>query len=230
MTNELQSFDQLKAEVTIFVEPCMTLTVTTPQECEMALVALKDVKRITNKIEDRRKELTKPLVDLQKKYNSYAKEISEPLDKAEAHIKSGLRKWELKLEQERIEAFKKAEEERKKAEAEALAKLEAQKEEAEAMSMFMDAKESKKAEIVAMAEADRTVVEIEQRQKEAQKEIMSHKVTGARKVWTFEITGENEIPRAFLSIDEKKIRAAIKDGVRDIPGVRIYQETTIAAV
>lgn len=45
----------------------------------------------------------------------------------------------------------------------------------------------------------------------------------AHKVWEFEIEDEAQIPREYLSVDTKKIREAIKQGVRHIPGVRIFQ-------
>ena len=45
------------------------------------------------------------------------------------------------------------------------------------------------------------------------------------KVWTFEITGEVSVPREYCAPDSAKIRAAVAGGVRDIPGVRIFEET-----
>ncbi|MDI6756024.1 MAG: hypothetical protein QME78_16750, partial [Thermodesulfobacteriota bacterium] len=46
-----------------------------------------------------------------------------------------------------------------------------------------------------------------------------------RKTWLFEILNEIEIPREFLKTDESRIRQAIKMGVREIPGVRIFEDT-----
>lgn len=46
-----------------------------------------------------------------------------------------------------------------------------------------------------------------------------------RKVWTFEVVNEAEVPREFLAVDEGRIRDAVKMGVRSIPGVRIFEET-----
>ncbi|MGB9791315.1 MAG: hypothetical protein ACPLTR_01910 [Thermacetogeniaceae bacterium] len=45
----------------------------------------------------------------------------------------------------------------------------------------------------------------------------------AHKVWEFEIEDEAQIPREYLSVDTRKIREAIKQGVRHIPGIRIFQ-------
>jgi hypothetical protein len=47
-------------------------------------------------------------------------------------------------------------------------------------------------------------------------------------VWKYEVTEEEKVPRQFCSPDSKKIRAAIDQGVRTIPGVRIWEEPTVA--
>jgi hypothetical protein len=41
---------------------------------------------------------------------------------------------------------------------------------------------------------------------------------------TFEVEDETLIPREFLKVDEKAIKAALKDGVRSIPGIKIVTE------
>jgi hypothetical protein len=43
--------------------------------------------------------------------------------------------------------------------------------------------------------------------------------------WDFEVTSATEVPREYLVPDEKKIRQAVKDGVRTIPGVNIFEKT-----
>ena len=50
------------------------------------------------------------------------------------------------------------------------------------------------------------------------------------KHWTHEIVDELFIPRQWLMVDEKKLRAAVdhEGGVRNIPGVRIFQEDRLA--
>jgi hypothetical protein len=64
-------------------------------------------------------------------------------------------------------------------------------------------------------------------QQEKTVETDSAQVT-ARLVWDFEIVDESKIPREYLMVNEKAIRAAIKAGVRDIPGVRIFQKEELA--
>jgi hypothetical protein len=43
------------------------------------------------------------------------------------------------------------------------------------------------------------------------------------KRWTFEVVKPEDVPREFLEVDTKAIRAAVAVGVRQIPGVSIYQ-------
>ncbi len=47
---------------------------------------------------------------------------------------------------------------------------------------------------------------------------------GVQMKWTFEITDRNQVPNGYWIIDEAAIRAEITNGVREIPGVRIYEE------
>ena len=47
---------------------------------------------------------------------------------------------------------------------------------------------------------------------------------GVQMRWTFEITDPNQVPNGYWVIDEAAIRSDIADGVREIPGVRIYEE------
>lgn len=228
MENQLTQFDQLRAEVTLFVEPCTKLTVGSDQDAETVLSAGKAVKDFMKKIEARRTELVKPLNERVKEINAYAKQIGAPLEAAESHIKKQLVSWERVLEQKRQEEMRKLEAARKQAEAEAQAKLKAQQEEAETVAMFMEEKEVKRTEIIQQAEAERAIFAIEKDHKEAEKTVAAIKVSGARKTWTFEVTDEALIPRAYLCIDEKAIRQAVRDGIREIPGVNIFQETSIA--
>jgi len=49
-----------------------------------------------------------------------------------------------------------------------------------------------------------------------------------RKLWTFEVIELDAVPREYMSLDVEVVREAItKDGVRDIPGLRIYQSETL---
>jgi hypothetical protein len=49
-------------------------------------------------------------------------------------------------------------------------------------------------------------------------------------VWTHEIIEPSVIPNEYLMPDEKKIKEAIKKGVRDIKGVRIFEKPSLRNV
>lgn len=45
----------------------------------------------------------------------------------------------------------------------------------------------------------------------------------ARKVWEFEVLDIDQVPREYLQLDETAVRRAIQQGIRHIPGLRIYE-------
>lgn len=49
-----------------------------------------------------------------------------------------------------------------------------------------------------------------------------------RKTWDFLVESEADVPREFLVVDDRKIRAAIGAGIRSIPGVKIFQKETLS--
>lgn len=49
------------------------------------------------------------------------------------------------------------------------------------------------------------------------------KATASRK-WVHEVTDVNQVPRQYLMVNDMAIKAAIAGGVREIPGVRVYED------
>lgn len=47
------------------------------------------------------------------------------------------------------------------------------------------------------------------------------------KTWKHEVIDEKLIPRTYLMVDDQAIKTAIRGGIREIPGVRIYEDTQI---
>ena len=43
--------------------------------------------------------------------------------------------------------------------------------------------------------------------------------------WEFEIEDINKVPREYLTLDEKKVKDDLKMGIRNIPGLKIYEKT-----
>lgn len=237
--SNLAQFDQLKANITLKVTPALSLKVSDTESQHNALAAGREIKDFAKRIEETRKALVKPLNEQVKAINDYAKTLSEPIDKVEAHIKKELVAFEKELEKVRAEAARNAEKERKEKEAEAARIAEEKRQEAEMKSMFSEPEEAQREEIVAKVEEERVQAEIAQEHKAVVRGIAANKVSGIRKTWTFKITDESLVPRQFLSVDEKKIRAQIKEAIEEgwigkegedynYPGIEFFQETSMA--
>ncbi len=48
------------------------------------------------------------------------------------------------------------------------------------------------------------------------------------KKWTWELEDEAAVPRKYLALDAKKIDDAVKQGVRNIPGIKIFEKEEIS--
>jgi len=59
--------------------------------------------------------------------------------------------------------------------------------------------------------------------------VKSQTATKTRKFWTWDQENYElaNIPREYLTIDKGKVTAAVRSGVRNIPGIRIYQDTSV---
>jgi len=54
--------------------------------------------------------------------------------------------------------------------------------------------------------------------------------TQTRKVWTFRVIDQKKVPDMFKVINSVSVNIAIRDGVRQIPGIDIYQEEQLSIV
>lgn len=52
------------------------------------------------------------------------------------------------------------------------------------------------------------------------------KLTKVKK-WVWELEDEQSIPREYLTLDEKKIDEAVKQGIRNIPGIKVFEKEQI---
>lgn len=163
------------------------------------------VKSYKKIIDSQRKELIKLPYDYVKRVNAFAKEISKPLDDAETIIKQKLIDYEAKKELERREQEKRAKEERKRLQEQLNKEAQEKGVEAVILPEVMFPKEEKN---IVHTEAGDTVY--------------------TRTVWDFEIVDFAKVPDEYKIIDEKKVRQAINRlGIRDIPGLKIFQKKTV---
>lgn len=155
------------------------------------------------------------------------REKREAEEKALAEERERLRKLEEEQIAKEMEAQKASEEEKQKV----LAEAERQRKEREALEQEKLEVERLKRE----AEEERKRIDeekaLEEQRKIAEQERVrkeqENKVKGIVKSWQWEIVDENSVPRAFCTPDSKKINQAIKTGIREINGLRIFEATTV---
>lgn len=225
--NDLVKFDHLKHEIAEFTKTAKEVVVSDNETMERGLSVARQVKELAQRIELRRKELVSPYNNQVKSINDYAKVLANPLDEAQRHIKGQLSTWEQKLELDRRRERERLEAEQKRIRDEERKRQDEARKKADFVKQF-DEDEAKRMEIVENADSEAKALEIRRDEKAAMAAVDQMKVRGAQKVWKFEVTAAAEVPREFTSVDEKKIREAVKNGVREIPGVRIYEDIAIA--
>lgn len=155
-------------------------------------------------LEKHRKFFVQPLNDQVKRINLWFKGRMEPLEKADGTIRS------------KVLVFRQEQERRRREEEERLRKL-AQKEQKR-----LEKQAIKKGE---PAPPPIPVPIIPEQSKSVHGDFGT---VSAKKVWDFEVLDEMKIPREFLMVNEKAVRAAVKAGVRNIPGVRVFQREELA--
>ena len=173
---------------------------------ERAVEFLAQVKRRAKIVEDKRKSYTDPLNAVVKQIKSDFDTILEPLSQAEGVVKKGIQQFR------DAEEFKRKEAERKAAE------------EAAKNAVVPIARGDMSPE--AIAKAQEASVALQQANAEAPRTVSTR--TGqlrTRKDWKFEVLDPAAVPHELCMPDPRAIREAVKNGAREIAGVRIWEET-----
>jgi len=189
------------------------------QDVQNAVVFLQKVRNWKKRINDIRLSYTKPLNESLKRINADFKNSENPLDILDKNVSQKMcdyrekeaekiRKQQEKEAEKQRKAFEKEQEKKRKA-------LEKQQKKDE-----MTKKEAKEAEKEIEQEEFVPTPTIKQ---ETTVRSGDAKMV-ARKVWTFDIEDETKVPRKFLKVDEIAIRQAVRDGEREIKGIKIYQK------
>jgi len=168
--------------------------VNTEEEYTQCGDTIKVLKFKVKKLEEKRKELTAPILVAKKNIDDNFKAITEPLEEVISKIES-----EMKV-------FWRADQERKNAEQKRLEAAAIEKAKAEGK--------------------EEVQVEIVNEKKSATGEISK---TIYQENWKFEVINENEVPVIYCSPYKKKIDEAIKNGLREIKGLRIFDDGKITS-
>lgn len=159
----------------------------------------KHIKKLYKEFEDHRKKRVKPIKDSIKIIEGDYKPFTTALLEAEDVLKGKIETYQLKKEEERLKEENRLQEKQQKQHEKAVEKAEDKG-------------------VVPPAPPAPVHVETE------------GKVEGLqmRKIWTFQIEDEMKIPKEYMIADTKKIGKVVKAGIREIPGVRIYEDSSSA--
>ena len=215
-------------ELVAMAERCEILTV---EDLEKASDLLKFIKSTYKKAEEERKAITDPINASVKILNSRFKSITDPLSTAESSVKAKILSFEQerrrKAEEEarekaRLDAIAAAEEEaRRKAEEDAQAAINAGQ-----IDIFADP-----VEIEVKIDESKIVIP-EPVVNNAPVRGAYGSTTSIVKRWTFEVTDIEALAaydKDLVSVVSTEINRKIREGVRDIPGLRIYQDESISS-
>jgi hypothetical protein len=252
---DLRKFNRSEQMVTKAVTALMVITIiATKEECDSALVTLKEASTVDKAIEKKRTELVKPFNDAVKKINNYAKELIAKLPPEIDRVKKVVVGFQL---QEERKAAKKRYDTRVVAlvaagfqkvgswwfidEERAMLDDFVMNADVESYNAFL----ASKIEHINQCRLQRNASQEDDMLFGTDEEVTeallgevtipvaatvsteTAKVKGITKRWTFEITDPSLVTREYLVVDEKKIREAVSAGTRSIPGVRIYEDTSL---
>lgn len=187
---------------------------------DQAGAKLKELKKYTKSIEENKKTDIKPLKDgikaLEDKYNKPLKILKE----ADEIIRAKMNKYL-------------NEEVQRRAQAEAEAKRQAEE---EALKKALELEEAKKEADKYDAITGRAMISsIEEKQNElinqtAKTEAinLSSDNSVVSMVWDFDLVDLSAVPLEYITLNEKAVRQAIREGVRDINGLKIYQKARVS--
>lgn len=219
---------QIRASVGELVSASKDVAIMTHADLSAATDLVKAIKQRAKEAEDARTKITKPINDGLREINSRFKAMMQPLLDAEAEVKRKMVRFQEAEE-------RRAREEAARKEAERQEQLRREQEEA-------DRRRAAEAQEAADPTLDRPdMPQIEQEpvyvpppapiQPEIRKTTygQSGAAFTAKKVWDYELVDLAQVPVQFLSLDSTKVNQAVKAGLRDIPGLRIF-EKTVASV
>jgi pyruvate/2-oxoglutarate dehydrogenase complex dihydrolipoamide acyltransferase (E2) component len=228
-----------------------------PLTAELAVVALKSLKDLSRTVEKHRKDIKEPVLNLGRLIDSTAKDFCADLEKEETRITKLLNAYQSEIdriareqEEKRQADIRRLQEEERKRQEEAARKereAKAAQEAAERAAREAVNAEQRKAAIeqARLADEERRRLAAQAAQEAAiarQAEAKAMQPTQApqraegasvQRPWVFDLIDINALYKARpelveLNVKRSEILARIRAGEREIPGVKIYQETKVS--
>jgi len=195
-----EAFVKLSAEASRMVQYAEAFKIAGVSDVSMATQDLSLIANLTKALEELRRVYTVPLNEHLGNINTAFKAISEPIKEAN------------RLLREKIKAFNQ-EQERLQAAAEAAQRL---RDEAQSIEADLTRKTGQTFEPMAPAPiVDAAPVE---------KAYTGVGSMGMRRVPHWAVEDESLIPREYFQLDVQKLNKVVKAGLKDIPGIRIWEE------
>lgn len=179
-------------------------------------------------LEAKRKFFTAPLNEHVKAINVWFKRLTDPLEEADKALRLKVVEYR-RAEQERVN------EEKRKAAQEAAKAAQAAQEAERAADRAAQGGLAKSAEAIraraqeGIAKANQGLIQASVASAHAPQ--ATRAASGGnvitRKVWKWEILNDVDVPRQYLGIDRVAITEAVRQGIRTIPGVRIFEDDEI---
>lgn len=207
---DLRKFNQAQVQISKGIEAMEKQKVETEDDLKPAVEIQNKVQTVLKLIETKRKELTKPLYDAQKRVNQVAKELTD-------EINVELAKFKGKINRVNQEVRKKREEE---------LRIERQKAEEERLRLLEEAKKGEKK----LQESVDQIMESQKQLRQQEREIKTSSPVKTRRVWTFEVVDPMAVPREFLMVNESLIRTKLPKGDEtppEIPGIKFERKESV---
>ena len=201
----------------------------------LAITSLAAIATVNRQGEAHRKRLVGPLNEHTKKINDVFHLVLDPVAEAERIIKRKIGDYQMEQRRKAEEAARLAELERRRLEADAMQRAEEAGRAAKAASeaptlpLFVERQEQAVATAGAAQEAAAKAAAPILTPAPPPKTVQ---VGGARATvkthWTFKLTDFQKVPRAFLVLNETSVRKALDAGIREIPGLDIFEEPDVS--
>jgi len=207
---ETAELAKMRKLVPTLVDRAVAFTVDSDDSYEKGSQVLNYLKTQSSNLDNLRKHFKQPILESGRRIDNFFKELTHPAKEAIEIVNDKMAVWWRIKEEERQKAIDEA----RIAEAE---RIKAENERAR-IQRDME-KEGVEVEEEDLPELPPAVIVPE-----------APKASGTtvRKTWNFAVMDEKKVPRIYLKLDEQAIRASIRDGVRDIPGLEIFEEVNFS--
>lgn len=210
---------QLRATAQELCSAAGEVVIFTRADVSHATDLVKAIKDRAKQIEEERTRLVKPFNEGVKQINGRFKAMLAPLQDAETEVKGKILSFQREEEKKAREEQQRLEQERLKREQEERKRLEAEE-------------DARKAEMEEGEEYDRPAMPVAPAPVAAPVASSfrptTYGQTGAvstvKKQWASELVDITQVPAEYLLLDQVKVNQAIRAGLRDIPGLRIFEK------